>query len=35
LTALRHAPSVARSWWQRQRERRAGFAGDTLQAERP
>ncbi len=34
MTALRHAPSVARNWWQRRRERRAAFDGDTLQAER-
>ncbi len=35
LTALRHAPTVVRSWWHRRRERRAGFAGDTLQTEQP
>ena len=34
VTALRIAPSAARSWWQRRRDIRRGMA-DTLQAEAP
>ncbi|HET6434780.1 MAG TPA: NAD(P)/FAD-dependent oxidoreductase [Xanthomonadaceae bacterium] len=35
LTALRLAPTALRSWWRRRRALRAGFAGDTLQADNP
>ncbi len=35
LTALRLAPMALRSWWRRRRALRAGFAGDTQQADNP
>jgi flavin-dependent dehydrogenase len=31
VTAARMAPATLRAWWQRRRQRRAGFDGDTLQ----
>lgn len=35
LTALRLAPRALGGWWQRRRQARAAFAGDTLQAGNP
>jgi flavin-dependent dehydrogenase len=35
LTALRQAPRALGGWWQRRRQARAAFAGDTLQAGNP
>lgn len=35
LTALQLAPTAARGWWQRRRQARQAFAGDTLQAGNP
>ena len=35
LTALCLAPTALHSWWRQRRERRASFAGDTLQADNP